>query len=431
MNLKIIEVETIKFGESHVKTTLKSRMNVSKTTVISVAAMLLINGAAALGDDWPVYRGPNHNGFSSETNWKANWPAEGPKKLWTKSIGLGFSSITVANGRAYMTGNSGQKSGAKDTVFCFDADTGKEIWTRSYDCPLQPKYYEDGTLASPTVDGDVVYTISKMGHLFCLNAATGSVIWAKNANEDLGFKLPTWHFSGSPMVVGDLLAFNLGTAGAALNKETGQLVWHNGKDACGYATPVPCQINGQEALVIAASETLVGVRPADGKVLWKHPFVNRHKVSAADPIISGTMVFASSGYNRGCIMLDVAGNKPKEVYDNRNMRNHMNCTMLYKGCLYGFDENKLKCLSFKDGTEKWSEDSLGKGALMMSADGRMIIMSDKGELAIAQADPSGFKAIARAQILPKGKCWTVPTLANGRIYARNAKGDVVCVDVSG
>jgi len=413
-----------------VKTTLRSRINVSMATVVLATAVLLIGGSAAIGDDWPVYRGPNHDGFSNETNWKA-WGAAGPKKLWTKSIGVGFSSITVANGKAYMTGNSGEKSGAKDTVFCFDADTGKEIWTRSYDCPLQPKYYEGGTLASPTVDGKVVYTISKMGHLFCLDAATGSVVWAKNANKDLGFKLPTWHFSGSPLVVNDMLVFNLGTAGAALDKKTGQLLWDNGKDICGYATPVPCKIEGKDALVIAGAASIIAVRPTDGKVLWDHPFVNKHKVSAADPTISGTMVFASSGYNRGCIMIDVAGGKPKEIYDNRNMRNHMNCSMLYKGNLYGFDENKLKCLDFKTGAVKWSEDSLGKGALMMTADGRMIIMSDQGELAIAKAEPSGFKPIARAQILPKGKCWTVPTLANGKIYARNAKGDVVCVDVSG
>ena len=410
---------------------LESKMDVLRPTTILLLAMVLISGTAAVGDDWPIYRGPNHNGFSNETDWKADWPAAGPKKLWTKSIGMGFSSITVANGRAYMTGNSGQKKGAKDTIFCLDANTGKDIWTRSYDCPLEAKYYKGGTLASPTVDGKVVYTISKMGHLFCLDAATGNVIWARNANKDLGFKFPTWHFSGSPLVVGDLLVFNLGTAGAALNKKTGQLIWDNGKDACGYATPVPRRINGQECLVIAASESIVAVKPADGKVLWKHPFVNKHKVSAADPIISGDTVFASCGYNRGCIRIAIDGGRTTQIFDNRAMRNHMNCSMLYKGHIYGFDENRLKCISFKDGSEKWSEASFGKGALMMTIDGRMIIMSDKGELAIAQADPSGFKAIARAQILPKGKCWTVPVLANGKIYARNTRGDVVCLDVSG
>ncbi|MHC4741894.1 MAG: PQQ-binding-like beta-propeller repeat protein [Planctomycetota bacterium] len=412
------------------RTNLKSKVNVSMATLVLAATTMLI-GPAAMADDWPVYRGPNHNGFSNETDWKANWGADGPKKLWTKSIGIGFSSITVANGKAYMTGNSGEKSGAKDTIFCFDANTGKEIWKRSYGCPLEPKYYEGGTLASPTVDGKVLYSISKMGDLFCLDANTGKVIWTKEMNKALGFKLPTWHFSSSPLVVGDLLVFNIGTAGVALDKKTGGLVWENGKDACGYATPVPCKIEGKDTLVIAGSASIIAVRPTDGKVFWKHPFVNKHKVSAADPIISDTMVFASSGYNRGCILIDVAGAEPKEIYDNRNMRNHMNCSMLYKGDLYGFDENTLKCIDFKRGEEKWAEKSFGKGALMMTTDGRMIIMSDKGELGIAKADPSGFKSIARAQILPKTKCWTVPVLANGKIYARNAAGDVVCVDVSG
>ena len=109
----------------------------------------------------------------------------------------------------------------------------------------------------------------------------------------------------------------------------------------------------------------------------------------------------------------------------------MNCSMYWKGYLYGFDESKLTCLDFKDGSIKWSDGSLGKGALMMSTDGRMIIISDKGELAIANADPEKFDVISRAQILPESKCWTTPILANGRIYARNAKGDIVCVDVSG
>jgi outer membrane protein assembly factor BamB len=400
-----------------------------KTTVLfSIVAALLVS-SVAVGADWPIYRGPEHNGISQETNWKANWGASGPKVLWRASVGIGFSSITVADGKAYAMGNSGEKSGAKDTVYCFDAATGKEIWTHKYNCPLAAKYYEGGTLGTPTVDGDVVYTISKMGQLFCLNAGTGKVVWEKDMNKELGCKLPTWLFSGSPLVVGDKLIFNLGSAGVALDKKTGQVIWQNGKDVCGYATPVPCTIGGKQGVAIAGADTVLGVSISDGKVLWKHGFVNKHKVTAADPIVLGNEVFASSGYNRGCIKIKVNGGNTEQVWDNREMRNHMNCTMLWKGHLYGFDESSLKCLDFADSSEKWSDKSMGKGALMMSADGRMIIMSEKGELVIAMADPSGFKALARANILPRGRCWTVPTLANGRIYARNAKGDMVCVEV--
>jgi len=406
---------------------------ISPLIIVSVAVVLFTNIAVVHGDDWPIYRGPQHNGITNETDWIADFPASGPKQLWKKSIGIGFSTMTISNGRVYAMGNSG-KSGPnanQDTVFCFDADTGNEIWKHTYSCPLQPKYYEGGTLSTPIVDGKVVYTISKMGHLFCLDAANGSVKWQKNMNKDLGFKLPTWHFSGSPLVVGNMLILNLGDAGVALNKNNGRVIWDNGKGICGYATPVPYTMDGQKCVAMFTASHIQGVRISDGKVLWKSPFENKHKVNAADPIIVGNEVFVSNGYNFGCAKIKVNGSNVRTLWQNKNMRNHMNCSMYWKGYLYGFDETKITCLDFKDGSIKWSDGSLGKGALMMSTDGRMIIISDKGELAIANADPKKFDVISRAQILPRSKCWTTPILANGKIYARNAKGDMVCVDVSG
>ena len=131
-------------------------------------------------------------------------------------------------------------------------------------------------------------------------------------------------------------------------------------------------------------------------------------------------------------MLKVVGRQVDEVWQSRVMRTQMNCAVLWGeggDHLYGFDESELKCIDPNDGTEKWGERSLGKGSLIMSADGRMIIMSDKGELVTAKADPKGFTALARTQLLPQSKCWTAPALANGKIYARNAAGDAACVDV--
>ena len=410
-----------------------SSRRISTLIIVSVAVVLFANITVVHGADWPIYRGPQHNGFTNETDWVADFPAAGPKQLWKASIGIGFSSMTISDGRVYAMGNSG-KSGPnahQDTVFCFDADTGDEIWKHTYSCPLQPKYYEGGTLSTPTVDGNVVYTISKMGHLFCLDAATGSVKWQKNMNEDLGFELPTWHFAGSPFIYEDMLILNLGDAGVALNKNNGSVIWDNGKGICGYATPVPYEMDRQKCVALFTASHIKGVRISDGKVLWKSPFENRTKVNAADPIIVGNEVFVSNGYNFGCAKFKINGSNVRTLWQNKNMRNHMNCSMYWKGYLYGFDESALTCLDFEDGSIKWTERSLGKGALMMSADGRMIIISDKGELAIANADPEKFDVISRAQILPRSKCWTTPILANGKIYARNAKGDLVCVDVSG
>jgi outer membrane protein assembly factor BamB len=153
-------------------------------------------------------------------------------------------------------------------------------------------------------------------------------------------------------------------------------------------------------------------------------------VNAADPIIVAKQVFLTSGYKRGCGLIEVNGADVKKLWENKVMAMQINCPILRDGYVYGFDESVFKCLKLDDGKEQWQDKSLGKGSLMMSAEGRLIIMSEKGKLVIAKADPQKFNVVARAPILPKTKCWTSPVLANGRIYARNAAGDFVCVDVS-
>ncbi len=386
-------------------------------------------GRDAKAEDWPIYRGVNHDGISQEVDWNSNWGEAGPKVLWRGSVGTGYSSIVISRGRAYTMGNLGGKDQETDTVYCFDAVTGKVIWKHSYPCALQPLYYEGGTLSTPTVDDELVYTLSKMGDLFCFDAASGKVKWQVNVNKDLGFKLTTWSFSTSPLVMGDRLILNLGSAGVALDKITGKVIWENGKGVCGYATPVPCEIEGQKCVVLGAAEEIAGVRIEDGKVLWTYPFTNKHKAIAADPLVRGNEIFASCAYGRGCIKVRISGGKVSLVFDNKVMRNLMSCSVLWGDQIYGFDEYDLKCIDFADSQESWAHKGFGKGSLMMSADGRMIVMGEQGEMAIVQANPEKFELLARAQILPKGMCRTVPVLANGLIYARNARGDVVCLDV--
>jgi outer membrane protein assembly factor BamB len=384
----------------------------------------------AFGADWPCYRGPDHDGISQETDWNSGWGAAGPKVLWKASVGIGYSSTAVAEGRVYTMGNSGKDTNT-DTVYCFDAASGKELWKHSYPCPLQPKWYEGGTLSTPTVDGGKVYALSKMGDFFCLDAKSGKVLWQKQLNKDLGFELPTWHFASSTLIVDDKAIVNVGTSGLALNKDTGAVIWQSGKGKCGYATPVPFTMDGKPGLAMFGEVTLFAVDPADGKELWQYPWKTQHQVNAADPIVVGNRVFVSTGYNRGCGLIEVAGGQVKKLWENRVMAMQINCPILRDGYVYGFDEAVFKCLKLQDGSEQWQDKSLGKGSLMMSADGRLIIMSDKGELVVAKADPQKFNVLARAQVLSKGQCWTSPVLANGRIYARNTAGDFACLDVSG
>jgi outer membrane protein assembly factor BamB len=143
-------------------------------------------------------------------------------------------------------------------------------------------------------------------------------------------------------------------------------------------------------------------------------------------------VFLSSGYNKGCGLFKTSDGQPTAVWQNKNLRNQINSSVLVDGFLYGIDgdtasRTRLRCVDLKTGATRWEEESVGCGSLTAAA-GRLIILSDRGELVIAKASPERFQAIARAKVL-EGKCWTVPVLANGRIYCRNADGELVCLDV--
>lgn len=391
--------------------------------VLALASGLVSTTVVAL--DWPHWRGPDYNGISKETGWSVKWPAEGPKPLWKANVGIGFASFAVSGGRTYTAGNEKDT----DAIYCFDANTGKELWKHAYPAKLDPKYYEGGPSATPTVEGGRVYMFSKRGMAHCLDAAKGTVIWSKNLAEELGAKMPTWGFASSVFIQGDLALFNVGSVGAAVEKQTGKVVWSSGTDEAGYGTAVPFDAGGKAAVTFAIKQYVVAVTVADGKELWRFPWKTDYDVNATDPILSGGKVFISSGYNHGGGVFDVSGATPKNIWENKNMRNHMNSCVLWQGHLYGVDENQLRCLTFDTGEVKWTARQSGKGSLML-ADGKLIVLGEKGELMVAEASPAGFNVAARAQVLG-GKCWTTPVLANGKIYCRNAAGNVVCVDVGG
>jgi outer membrane protein assembly factor BamB len=384
--------------------------------------------------DWPHWRGPNRNGISSEKGWLSAWPKTGPKQLWRISVGVGYSSVAVSNGRVYTMGNVKNT----DTVYCLKADTGDVIWKHSYKC-RQGSW--KGTRITPTVDGNKVYTLSREGHLFCFNAALGKIIWSKDLKKQLKAKIPNHGLACHPFIVGKMLILETGARGGsvvAFNKANGKVIWKSGKEKPGYSTPMIYRVGSRNYLVVFTGTAVVGMNLSNGKLLWRHEWKTDYQCSIATPVVSGNRIFISSGYGMGCALFRInEKNKPRVLWQNKEMANHMNPCVLWKGSLYGFhgapknDDNKpaLKCLDFESGDVKWTQGSLGKGSLML-ADGKLIIMSEKGELVIARASPNGFKQLARAKILD-GTCWTVPVLSGGRIYCRSHEGDLVCVDVSG
>ena len=380
--------------------------------------------------DWPQWRGPGHDGVSSESGWADRWPAGGPPIAWKANVGTGFSSFAVAQGRVFTAGNSDNM----DTVFCLDADSGKVLWKHSYPADLGDKFFEGGTTGTPVVDGDRAYFLGRWGEVFCFDAASGKVAWSTNVHKEVGDRIPGWGFGGSPLVFKDLLVLNVGEAGLAMEKATGKVVWHSASKDAGYSTPVPMQHGGQWFAVLGSGQSFLAVNLQTGKEAWRIRWLTEYGVNAADPIVDGDRVMISSGYGKGAALLKIgdAGSAPKVLWKNREMRTELNAAVRVGPYVYGIDVQtpdnaSLKCIDLATGAEKWAQPDVGLGALMV-ADGRLIVLGEHGELMIAPATPAGFNATARARVLG-GKCWTVPVLANGRIYCRNARGDVVCVDV--
>jgi outer membrane protein assembly factor BamB len=374
--------------------------------------------------DWPHWRGPDNNGISPEAI-QVQWPESGPKALWTASVGTGMSSVSVSQGRAYTMGNTN----GQDTVWCLDAKTGKEVWKHSYPAKLDPQYYDGGPNSTPTVFEGQVFTLSKWGDVFCFDAAKGSVIWSEKL-WNYGIRSNRWGFAGSPVIYRDLVILNAGTSGVALERASGRMAWFNGTNVAGYATP---QFFGSERkeILIFGAKNLYALDPLTGKERWRFPFETGYDVNNTDPIIQGNRILLSS-YNHGCALLEVR-EKPELVYeDKRALRSHLSPGIVVGDYLYAFSgEAKtvtdLRCLHFATGEVKWTVKEPKDGSLI-SASGKLLILSDKGELIAVEPTPDSFKPLARAQVID-GLCWTPPALANGCLFVRNSKGKVVCLDL--
>lgn len=391
--------------------------------------------ASLVETDWPQWRGANRNGLSSETGLLKQWPAAGPKSLWSVSeLGEGYGAVAVNGDRIYVQGTRGEAS----VVFGLNRTDGKTVWSTA----LGPKGNErrgNGPRATPTVDGDRVYVLTENGDLACLRTRDGSSIWRKNILKDFGGSNPGWLISESPLVDGNRLVVSPGGRDAgivALDKMNGQVIWKTAglSDQAAYSSCIAADVGGVRTIMNFTSAAGVGVRASDGKVMWQYKNAANGTANCTTPVFADNKVFFSSAYGTGGGLLNLTAQggevKQQEIYFTKDMMNHHGGIVLVNGYMYGFSNSVLTCLEFATGKRMWVNRSVGKGSLTY-ADGMLYLLGEDHTVGLAEATPNGYNEKSRFQITDLGRpSWAHPVVAGGKLYVRN-QNTLTCYDVKG
>ncbi len=406
-----------------------------------VLASALLPPASVFSADWPQWRGPNRDDNSTESGLLKSWPGEGPKLLWmSKDAGLGYSGHAVVGDTLYTMG----ARDATEFVIALDVKTGKEKWSAEAG-PLLTNGWGDGPRSTPTISGGRVYALSGKGKLSCMNAADGAQIWSTTMDE-AGGKVPGWGYTESVLVDGDLVICTPGGAQgtlAAFDKNTGKKVWQSAEwtDPAQYSSVIAADHNGARQLIQLTMQSVAAVNAKDGSLLWKVPFPGKTAVIPT-PIFKDGSVFVCAGYGVGAKLIKIgSGNQVEDMNPdpNTSMVNHHGGVVLVDGNLYGYsDKGGWTCMDFKTGAVKWQENAALKKGAVHFADGKLYLLEEgTGTVVLIDASPNGWKERGRftlspqsAQRNPKGKVWTHPVIANGRLFLRDQEL-LYCFDVKG
>jgi outer membrane protein assembly factor BamB len=426
------------------------------------ALVLLVSGFAfgwANAEDWPQWGGPQRDSVWRATGIVEKLPEADPKtgmlpRMWTAKIGSGYAGPAVADGRVFVTDRIADRN--LERVLCFDAESGRELWKREYEARYSISY-PLGPRATPTVDGDRVYALGAVGHLFCFNTASGRIVWQLHLPTRFQADVPAWGTAGAPLVDGDQLILLVGGKPNALvvsvDKKTGRERWRalDGAEP-GYCPPVILEFGGRRQLIIWHPEAVVGLDPTNGKTLWQVPFEVKSGLTIPTPRKIGNRLFVTSFYN-GPLMIDLGtdGHSPNVLWhtgpNSTEIRNDslhaiMCSPVVREDCIYGVGSyGELRCLDTKKGDIKWeSFGPTGHGrwwnAFLVPCGDRVFMCNEQGEIIISELLPETYRELSRAKLIePTQKIerrmtvWSHPAFAMRSVFARN-DGELIRVSLA-
>ncbi|MGE0609995.1 MAG: PQQ-binding-like beta-propeller repeat protein [Pirellulales bacterium] len=431
-----------------------------RNTLLVWAVFLVVCVPMVTADDWPQWRGPQRDGEWKESGLLQEFDGPELPIQWRMPISSGYSGPTVAEGRVYVMDRQ-VKPRQVERVLCFRESDGKSLWTHTYDCKYVGISYEAGPRTSVSVDDDRAYALGTMGHLFCLRANDGKVLWQRDLNADykVQFEALIWGVSASPLVDGDLLIVQVGgekpdSCLVAFDKLTGEERWRSLSDRPSYSSPIIIEQAGQRVLVCWTGDSMAGLNPQTGQVLWQEPFAPRNMVLAVStPVVDQDRLFVTGFYD-GSLMLKLGQDEPQVEKVWRRigqserqtdaLHSIISTPVLDGDYIYGVDSyGELRCLEAATGDRVWEDKTavpnVRWGTIHFVKNGdRYFLFNEKGELIIARLSPKGYDEISRTQLIAPttaqlgqrgGVCWSHPAYANRHVFIRNDE-EIVCADLS-
>ncbi|MDA0348870.1 MAG: PQQ-binding-like beta-propeller repeat protein [Verrucomicrobia bacterium] len=403
-------------------------MNSHKTQLAGLLTALFISGSYLNAEDWPHWLGPNgDNIVEAADNFDPdlkNW-----KIAWQTDVGLGYSTVTSANGKAYTMGHDGKSS---ETIICFNAATGEKIWDHTYSGQLIPAMHVGGPNASVTVSGDVVYTVSKDGRVLCLNATSGAVLWSTQLTGLLDMEVPKWGFGSSPVEYQGDLIISAGKT-VALDKSSGRPSWVS--DTAyrpGYGSPVVFENDGNSFIASMDSSGLSILDASNGKEVARHEVRSKYTMVATTPAVfnNGKDIYIFTDMTTEVLKFD--GKSLTSEWEDKKLKGSLSGSLLIDGTLYGLNGThknngtSLFARNIDTGEEIWSEPNFGFASMIAVGD-TLVILTEDGELVTAPVNAREFKEISRKKLLD-AICWTNPTYVGGRIFVRNEHGVLIVLE---
>jgi outer membrane protein assembly factor BamB len=411
------------------------------------ALALAVSAQQALfsaGSDWPQWQGANRDGKSAESGLLKTWPAEGLKLVWKAgNLGEGYAGVSVVGNRLYVMGGLSDVN----AITAIDTKDGAVLWSTKFGVAgalgnVSSGNTFPGPRSTPAVDGDSLYGVDHRGLFICVAANDGKIKWKKHFVDDFGGIVPKWGFSESPLVDGNQVVMTPGGpkgAVVALNKQTGEVIWQSKEftDEAHYSSIVAAEFGGVRQYVQLTSESVVGISPKDGSVLWKAARAGRIAVIPT-PVVDGNYVYVTSGYEAGCNLFKVTLNDGKfaveQVYKNKNMVNHHGGVVKVGDYIYGYSDSKgLVCQNFLTGDLVWGERARVKKGAVSYGDGMLYFREEQsGDMVLIEADPKGYSEKGRFKQPDRAKemAWPHPVMAAGRLYLRDQNA-LFCYDLSG